>query len=62
MFTNPPMARERLGECPYEVTKEDGKIKFRFFPKSENARNPNSIVFVLALDRDDRAKLKKIIS
>jgi len=54
--------REKLGSNPYEVTKEDGKLKFRFFPKSENAKNPNSIVFVLALNRDDRAKLKKIIS
>ena len=54
--------REKLGENPYEVYKEEGKIKFRFFPKGEKAKNPNSIVFVLALDRDDRAKLKKIIS
>ena len=62
MFTNPPMARERLSGFPYESKKEGGKTVLRFFPKSENAKNQNSIVFVLSLDKAEREKLKKIIS
>ena len=54
--------REKLGGVPYEIQKEKGKTILRFFPKSENAKNPNSIVFVLPLDSNDRKKLIKIIS
>ena len=54
--------REKLGENPFEVKKEGNKTTFRFFPKGENAKNPNSIVFVLSLDSDDKTKLEKILS
>ena len=54
--------RDRLGGNPFEVKKEGKKTTFRFFPKGENARNPDSIVFVLSLDSDDKAKLRKILS
>ena len=54
--------RDKLGSYPFEKSEENGRIILRFFPKSETAKNPNSIVFVLSLDKDDRAKLNKIIS
>jgi len=56
------MARERLGGVPFESKNEGGRTVIRFFPKSANAKNPDSIVFVLSLGKDDKAQLKKIIS
>ena len=55
------MARDRLGGVPYELKKEGGEVKLRFYPKSENAKNPDGIVFVLALDNTDRKKLAEMI-
>ena len=54
--------REKLGGVPYEVKKEEGKTVLRFFPKSASAKNPDGIVFMLALDNEDRKKLSKIIN
>jgi len=54
--------RDKLGDFPYETKKEGGKTVLRFYPKSSTAKNPNSIVFVLSLNEDDRKKLTKIIS
>ena len=56
------MVRDRIGGVPYEITSEDGKTVFRFYPKSEGAKNPDSIVFVLRLDKSDKEKIKKIVS
>lgn len=55
------MERDRLGGVPYEVRNEDGKVVFRFFPKSPNAKNPDGIVFALALDDKDQKKLLGIL-
>ncbi len=55
------MARDSVGEVSYELKKEGGKVKLRFYPKSEKAKNPDGIVFVLALDNNDRKKLAEII-
>lgn len=54
--------REKIGGFPYEVKKENGKILLRFYPKGENAKNPDGVVFVLSLDDNDRKVLSKIIS
>jgi len=54
--------REKLGGVPYEVREDKERIVLRFFPKGESAKNPDGIVFMLALDMDDRKKLSKIIS
>ena len=54
------MERERLGGVPYETTKEGKKVKIRFFPKSDNPKNPDSIVFTMLLDKTDVEKIKKI--
>ena len=56
------MARDTLAGVPYETKKDDDKIILRFFPKSPSAKNPDGIVFMMALDKGDVAKLKKIIS
>ena len=47
---------------PYEARHESGMTIIRFYPKGKNAKNPDSIVFVLALNKNDADKLKKIIS
>ena len=54
--------RDRIGGNPFEVEREGKKTTFRFFPKGENAKNPDSIVFVLSLDSGDRTKLKEMLS
>jgi hypothetical protein len=33
----------------------------RFYPKSETAKNPDGVVFVLRLDKNDKAKLEKLV-
>lgn len=54
--------RDTLGSFPYELRKESGRVVLRFYPKGPNAKNPDSIVFVLSLGDDDRKKLLRIIS
>ena len=54
--------REKLGGVPYESKMENGKVVLRFFPKSSSAKNPDGIVFMLTLDKEDRKSLSKIIS
>ena len=56
------MARDRLAGVPYETKKDKDRIILRFFPKSASAKNPDGIVFMLALEKDDVSKLQKIIS
>ncbi len=56
------MARDRLAGVPYETRKENDRIILRFFPKSASAKNPDGIVFMLALEKNDVSKLQKIIS
>ena len=54
--------RERLGGVPYETKREGENTVIRFYPKGENAKNPDGIVFILSLDDGDRKKLSEIIS
>ena len=54
------MERERLGGVPFEGKKEKRKVKLRFFPKGENAKNPDSIVFTMLLDESDKEKILKL--
>jgi len=54
------MERDRLGGVPYDTEKKGGKIKMRFYPKTENAKNPDSIVFTMLLDDSDKEKILKL--
>lgn len=54
--------RERIGGVPYEAKKSGGNVEIRFYPKGENAKNPDGIVFMLSLSNEDRRKLAGIIS
>ena len=55
--------REKLGGVPFEAKKEGKKTVLRFFPKGANAKNPDGIVFMLALDEEDKKKkVKKSLS
>ena len=49
-----------LGGVPYEAKKEKKNVKLRFFPKGENAKNPDSIVFTMLLDESDKEKILKL--
>jgi len=51
------MERERLGGVPYEAAKEGKGIRLRFFPKGDSPKNPNSIVFTMLLDKNDKEKI-----
>ncbi len=54
------MERDRLGGVPYEATKEGKKVRLRFFPKGEKAKNPDSIVFTMLFDESDKEKILKL--
>lgn len=54
--------RERIGGVPFETKKSGGNVEIRFYPKGENAKNPDGIVFMLSLSKEDRKKLADIIS
>ena len=54
------MERDRLGGVPYEATKEGKNVRMRFYPKGENPKNPNSIVFTMLLDKSDQEKILKL--
>ena len=50
------MERDKLGGVPYEAENEGKGVKLRFFPKGENAKNPNSIVFTMLLTKQTRKR------
>lgn len=54
--------RDKIGGYPYEIKREAGKVILRFFPKNPAAKYPDSVVFVLPLDREDKKKLSQLIS
>ena len=54
--------RDTLGEYPYTMSKQGGKIIFKFHPKGEDLKYPDSTKFQLALSDNDVKKLKKILS
>jgi hypothetical protein len=56
------MTRDRIGNVPYEIRKKGDKINLRFYPKTDTAKNPDKIVFVLSLDKSDRKKLASLVS
>ena len=54
--------RERIGGVPFETKKSGGNVEIRFYPKGENAKIPDGIVFMLSLSKEDRKKLAQVIS
>ena len=54
--------RDKIGGVPYETKKSGGSVEIRFYPKGENAKNPDGIVFMLSLSKEDKKKLAGIIS
>jgi len=54
--------RDKIGGRPFEVKNEGGKKSIRFFPMTENAKNPNTVLFRIALDNNDIKKLIKALS
>lgn len=56
------MGRDRLGGFPYEVSREEGTMIIRFFPKGPSAKYPNDSVLVLRLNEVDKQKMLRILS
>ena len=54
------MARDKMGGVPFEAKKEKKKIKLRFFPKGDNPKNPDSVVFTMLLDESDKEKIVEL--
>ena len=52
--------RDSLGGRPYDVKKADSKYVVSFYPMSDNAKNPDAVLFRLVLTKDDLKKLAKI--
>lgn len=52
--------RDTLGGRPYDIVKEGNKVTIRFYPQTENAKNPDAVLFRLTLDKADLKKLAKI--
>ncbi len=57
-----PTMKDRLGDYPYTMSKQGGKIIIKFHPKGENLKFPDSVKFALTLSDNDVKKLKKILS
>ena len=53
--------RDKIGGVPYETKKSGGSVEIRFYPKGENAKNPDGIVFMLSLSKEGKVKFQKII-
>jgi len=51
------MERDRLGGVPYEAIKEGKNVRLRFFPKGDNPKNPDGIVFMMLLNKTDQEKI-----
>lgn len=54
--------RDKIGDRPFEVKNEGGKKVIKFYPMTENAKNPDAILFRIALDKNDIKKLTKALS
>jgi len=54
--------RDMIGGRPYEIKNEGGKKVIKFFPMSENAQNPDLVLFRIHLDKDGVKKLIKALS
>lgn len=52
--------RDTLGGRPYEVKKVGSKYVLSFYPMSDNAKNPDAVLFRLTLTKDELRKLAKI--
>ena len=52
--------RDTIGGRPYDVKKDDSKYIISFYPQAKNAKNPDAVLFRLALTKDELKKLAKI--
>ena len=54
--------RDKIGGRPFEVTSQGGKKTIKFFPMNDDAKNPDTVLFRLTLDKNDIKKLTKALS
>lgn len=54
--------RDKIGGRPFEVKKEGGKKLIKFYPMTENAKNPDLVLFRIHLSKEDVKKLTKALS
>ena len=53
--------RDTIGGRPYSVKKDGSKYIISFYPQTENAKNPDAVLFRLTLTKDDLKKLMKLV-
>ena len=52
--------RDSIGGRPYDVKKDGTKYVISFYPQTKNAKNPDAVLFRLALTKEELKKLTKI--
>lgn len=53
--------RNKIGERPFEVTKNGGKYVIKFYPMMKAAKNPNKVLFCLTVSKQEFDKLASMI-
>ncbi len=52
--------RDTIGGRPYDIKKDGSKYVISFYPQAKNAKNPDAVLFRLALTKDELKKLARI--
>ena len=45
--------REKIGDRPYEVTKNGGMYTIKFYPMIKSAKNPDRVLFCLTVSKKE---------
>ncbi len=49
--------REKIGERPYEITKNGSMYTIKFYPMIKNAKKPDKVLFCLTVSKQEFDKL-----
>ena len=49
--------RDKIGERPYEITKNGDKYTIKFYPMIKNAKKPDKVLFCLTVSKKEFDKL-----
>lgn len=45
--------RDKIGDRPYEITKNGEKYVIKFYPMVKTAKNPNKVLFCLTVTKQE---------
>ncbi len=54
--------RNTIGGRPFDVKKSGTHFIISFYPMTNNAKNPDAVLFRLTITKDDLKKLEKLCS